>query len=238
MKTNSVGLVVGLLVCGLGLGANAATSPPDIVSPSDPGNAPVVESNQDNMILNGDFEFSSYPPSCYFNQDNDSATGLLSAITVWGEADEIDYMNDGTDCGYAGPPQSGKAKIAIHRQAETGYGDAFCFELDSPAVAEVAYLVSFYIWADTGFDPDIGAVEIGLSNEATSFGTLVASGMGNDTGWTYVELTFVAPVTGQYLCVQPEEIMVAWNHLDNFRLETAPVPVEKINWGSVRSLYR
>ena len=238
VKTNALSLVAGLLVFCSALGAAAATAPPDIVSPAGPGAAPVVESAQDNMIINGDFEFSSYPPGCHFNQNNADATANLSAITAWGEASELDYMNDGTDCGYAGPPQSGKAKVAIHRQDETNYPDAFCFELDSPAVSGAEYLVSFYIWADIGQSPDIGTVEIGLSNEPTSFGSFVASGIGVIYEWTYVEQVFTAPETGQYLCVQPEDGVVAWNHLDNFRLVTAPVPVEKRSWGSIRSMYR
>ena len=231
-------LATGILVSSAPLAFADANSPPNIVSDPGPGHAPAAPANRDNMILNGDFEVSSYEPGCHFNQSNGDITTSVAGITAWGEANEIDYMNDGSDCGYAGPPQSGEAKLAIHRQSILDAADSFCFELDSPVVAGVTYTASFYVQANTDFEPDVGAVEIGLAEDATSFGTFIFSGAGTTEGWTQVEYTFVAPVTASYLCVQPELNTAAWNHLDNFSLEQTSVATDQVSWGTLKSVYR
>ena len=157
-------------------------------------------------------------------------------MTFWGPAEESDYLNDGTGCSYFIPPQSGASSLALHRQ-EFGDQDAFCFELASPVVEGVTYSVSFYVMANTEFSPELGSVEVGLSMDATTFGTLVFSGAGNDTDWTYVEHSFVAPLTANYLCVQAG-VDWAWNNIDNFTLGQATVPVSATSWESLKSYYR
>ena len=134
------------------------------------------------MILNGDFEITSFPPDCYFNLNNADATANISNITFWGEASEVDFLNNGSGCSYLEPPQSGMASLAIHRQ-EFGLQDAFCFELDSPVVEGVTYTVGFFLMADTEFSPYVGSVEVGLSLDSTSFGTFIFSGSGNIGFW-------------------------------------------------------
>ena len=62
-----------------------------------------MDPDRTNIVLNGGFEASSYSPGCHFNLVNDDVTANISNVTAWGDANEIDYMNDGSSCGYAGP---------------------------------------------------------------------------------------------------------------------------------------
>ena len=212
------------------------TSPPAVVSSPSPGQASPSVANGNNMILNGDFENTAFPPDCHYNLNNADATASISDITFWGEAAEVDFFNNGTGCEFFDSPPSGTASIAIHRQ-EFGLPDAFCFELDSPVVEGVTYTASFYVIANIEFSPNVGSVEIGLSLDSTSFGTFIFSGAGNVVEWTYVEYDFVAPLTASYLCVQPG-LDWAWNNVDNFTLDQATVPVSATSWDRLRSYYR
>ncbi|MCZ6765888.1 MAG: hypothetical protein O7D32_03065 [bacterium] len=191
-----------------------------------------------NLILNGDFENSTFTPGCNFNQSNASITAGLANITAYGAATEIDEMSNGTSCGFAGPPQSGTVKLAIHRQSVGGSTDEFSFLLSSAVVAGTAYDISFYSWSDLSFDPDVGWVEIGLSSSAASFGTLAFSGTSGTTGWVLSSGTFTAPVNATYLTARVTASAEAWIHIDNFTLELATVPVEDLTWGGIKEMYK
>ncbi len=242
MNSKTIQLCLGIVfICPLLLifptqAFGELTAPPAVVSNPTPGQAPSAVAGLDNLILNGDFEFTTLPPDCHFNLSNAFATENISNITFWGEAAEVDLLNNGTGCTYFIPPQSGMASLAIHRQ-EFGLQDAFCFELASPVFEGVTYTASFYLMANTEFSPLIGSVEIGLSLDPTSFGTFIFSGSGNLTDWTYAEYTFVAPFTANYLCVQAGPDW-AWNSVDNFSLDQATVPVSATHWETLKSYYR
>jgi hypothetical protein len=216
-----------------------ATSPPVATTPQETAAVAPLPIHATNLILNGDFEVVALAPYCYFNQSNAVVTSALPGITAYGPASEIDIMNDGTSCGYLGPPQSGTSKIAIHRQSAGGIGDEFSFTLSAPIIAGNIYTVSFYAWSSLVNDPDVGAVDIGISGSATSFGTQVYSGIPTLTGWTPLGGTFTAPVNANYLTVRVALNAEAWIHIDNFILVAgAPTPAFGKSWGSIKSLYR
>lgn len=231
-------LATALLIPTVLLAGDPAAMPPDLVSGPGPGVAPQAPRFGDNLIVNGNFETSAFGPDCHFNLSNNEFTDNVTGITAWGDADEIDYMNTGDSCGYLGPPQSGYAKISIHRRPGGGPTDAFCFDLTQTIQAGETYTVGFYVWPSTEFGGVFGAVEVGLSTDPMAFGTLVASGAGDGQGWTYVEQTFVAPITADYLCVQGNIDVESWNHLDNFVLEAGVTPVANRTWGALKSIYR
>src|SRR5262245_21789721 len=126
-------------------------------------------------------------------------------------------MNDGSDCSYAGPPESGVAKVAIHRQFD-GRVDEFSFELSRPILVGHQYTLTFYAWANQDFDQIIRPVEVGISQNSNGFGTLIFSGMPSDQSWTYFESRFVAPLNASYVTVRVAGPSLGWNHLDNFTL--------------------
>lgn len=214
------------------------SSPPFAPTPvGAPVNLPAARSGP-NMLINGDFEVTTLAPGCYYNQDNTQVSAALLGITAYGGANEIDVMTDGTPCLFVGPPQSGMVKLAIHLQS-TGLTDEFSFALSSPVVAGGLYEVSCYAWAALNFDPNIGAVEMGLSSSPTSFGTLVFSDFPATTAWTPLSHTFTAPVNASYLTVRVGGPLMSWLHIDNFALVNAgPTRTAATTWGRLKSIYR
>lgn len=219
--------------------ADSVTSPDEVTAILSPPVAPPSDPVGTNLILNGDFEDSTIDPGCNFNLANDVVTAGMANITAFGDAEEIDVMNDGTDCGYAGPPQSGVSKLALHRAGIGGPVDAFSFELSEALVTGETYTIEFYAWANRDFDPDIGAVEIGASSSAASFGALVfTSGLPTETEWTLMSGSFAAPSAATYLTVRVEANADAWNHIDNFSLIRGTSPTTEQTWGTIKTLYR
>lgn len=200
--------------------------------------APAAVAVPGNLVVNGDFESSSLAPGCWWNLENAPVTAGLAGITAWGPAAEIDYVNNGTGCEYISLPHQGQAQLGIHLQDESFFGDGFCFELTAPVHAGEAYVLSFFVMANTSFEVGIGAVEVGLSNDAASFGTLLVSAAGNTAEWTYVEHEFVAAQDADFLCVQPAAGVPAWNLLDDFSLVSNVVPADSHSWGTVYGMYR
>ena len=172
-----------------------------------------------NLVINGDFETYT-GGACDSNLTNAAFTAAMPNATGFGLADEIDvYANP--PC-FGNPAPSGQWKVAIHKQV-AGDADAFSLDLSSPVVAGQSYNLSF--WAETvdDFDTDLGRVEIGLSNSASSFGTLVYTAASTffDT-WEFFSTSFTAPIAANYLTVRAERSGVAgaWTHIDNFQLDS------------------
>jgi hypothetical protein len=83
-----------------------------------------------------------------------------------------------------------------------------------------SYQLSFYVEAEFQFDPDLGAVEVGLSNDPLQFGTLIYSGTGNLNGtWTKLSHGFVAPISANFLTVRGDFTAKSWNFVDDFVLQ-------------------
>ena len=219
---------------------SAQTSPPSASSfqrapigvPPSPGILP-------NLLLNGDFESRTQPPGCYSNVSNAGVTADLVSVTAFGLAEEIDIYADGTSCFYGDPPQSGLVKLAIHKQV-SGITDAFSFGLSSPVVAGSSYDVSCYASANLQGDPNIGAVELGLSNNPLDFGTLVWSDSpAVASAWIHLSGTFIAPSNANYLTVRVGGPTLSWLHVDKFSLSpTGVVSTSGTSWGRLKSIYR
>jgi hypothetical protein len=77
------------------------------------------------LILNGDFENNSAIVATNYNVPNAIMNGLLSDITAWGSASEIDLIED---LAFGLAPQSGNWKIGMNSQEDSPY-DALSFAL-------------------------------------------------------------------------------------------------------------
>jgi hypothetical protein len=174
------------------------------------------------LVLNGSFENNS-AGGTQFNLANSSYTALMNNSTGFGNAQEIDIMQGAP---YGTAPVHGSYKLGIHRQGGAGTGDAFSLNLSSSVVAGKTYTLSFSAQGVTTFDPNIGAVEVGLSSSATTFGSLVFSGtpVNATSGWTTFSHTFVAGANANFLTVQnAAQPLQSWLHVDNFSLVEANI---------------
>ncbi len=166
-----------------------------------------------NLVINGDFE-SYGGGTCDSNLPNVTFTSLMANSTAFGPAEEIDVYTD-PPC-YGQPAISGSRKAGIHSQQKAILVDAFSLDLSSPVVAGDTYTLHF--WAEAELYFDLGSVLVGISNSATSFGTLVYTANLTLAGtWESFSSTFTAPVDGSYLTIQSGN-SVAWTHIDAFSL--------------------
>jgi hypothetical protein len=191
-----------------------------------------------NLVLNGDFE-NTTAAGCVWNMPNADFTAAMANATAFGDADEMDIMNDPAGCGYLGPPHSGDVKIAITAVELNGPVDAFSIELSAPVEQGENYTLTFYAWQfGRDFAPDTGPVLVGLSNGATDFGTQIYSATPDTSGWTEMTHTFDAPIDATYLTCKADATGDTWTHLDNFSLCSTSSPVSESSWSMVKGLYR
>ena len=218
--------------------ASAAVSPATL--PMERGPKPA---SGPNLVLNGDFENTS-ATSCLFNVTNVTFNSLVPNVYAFGgypqpSAGEIDLMVDAAGCGFIAP-WSGRVKLGFSNTGTVDFSDAMALGLSSPVAAAGTYRVSFHGWAyATGFAPDTGAVEIGLSSDPHSFGTLVFQATPVAGDWQEFTHVFVAPVSATYLTVRQSNSGDTWNHLDGFSLTVeAPVPTDHVSWGTIKTRFR
>lgn len=171
-----------------------------------------------NLILNGDFENNS-AGSTQFNLSNATYTAMMANSVGFGSSEELDIVT-GSDFGIS--PQSGKWKVGMHQRTDDpSHVDAFSLELASLVSSGSALSLSFYTAAFSGLP--LGSVKIGLSSDASSFGTEVFSAATiTDTAWTHYTHDFVAPVDAAYLTVQLSLDSGNYAFVDNFTLTPSP----------------
>ena len=173
------------------------------------------------FIANGSFEKNSALDNVY-NLDNATFNNTVDDATAFGGAEEIDLMTFGG--GFGLDPIDGDWHLALHRQAG-GEVDAFSFDLTQSIVAGQSYELSFFASANTEFGSVFEPVEIGISDSADSFGTLVYStGQLPANEWQFFESTFQAPISGDFLTVRVADLPETWAHVDGFTLSQSAIP--------------
>jgi hypothetical protein len=171
------------------------------------------------IILNGSFE-NNAAVATMFNMTNPTFNATVADATAFGNSSgigdlgEIDLVTS-TDFGIA--PQDGDWKLGLHEQSLGGQ-DAFSMSLTEGIVGGSTYDLQFY-GALLGGSPT-GTLEIGVSNSATSFGTLVFSGTPlSADSWTLFSALFVAPSNAAFLTVRVTGTD-GYAFVDNFTLES------------------
>ena len=122
-------------------------------------------------------------------------------------------------------PIDGDWKLGLHTQTNL-FQDAFSMSLSSGIVAGTSYDLSFYGALLNGFGSTAGNIEVGVSNSASAFGTLVVAGTpASDLFWSSFASTFVAPVSGSFLTVRTEGQPNVYVFVDDFSLDVSGDPV-------------
>ena len=175
------------------------------------------------IILNGSFE-NNTAIGTLFNMPNATFDATVANATAFGTAEEIDLVTS-TDFGIT--PQDGNWKLGLHTQDPLygGFQDAFSLSLSTGIVGGASYALSFYGALVQG-DP-AGTIQIGVSNSATSFGTLIFIASPFYTSqWDQFTNNFVAPSNASFLTVRTDPFQ-GYAFVDNFTLDPlspAPVP--------------
>lgn len=182
-----------------------------------------------NLVINGDFELNGAAP-CDFNVENNAFAAKMPNCASFGSMPngagngEVDIMTLGS-CGWGLPAPSGLTKLGISGHA-LGNEDKVSMKLFSPLQVGATYTLSFSALAViTGFgDPTSGPVDVGLSQSATDFGTLLFSATPSQFAWTTYSLDFSATSAATYLTVRGDQATETWNNVDAFSLVPAVGP--------------
>ncbi len=168
-------------------------------------------------FLNGDFEINTAVVD-QINLGSAVFDGFMSDCYSIGTTPNLDIITSAT----WGPPQNGNWFISL-----TGGGtDLVAMEMSNQFTAGTTYTFSFYDRSDVGFVSN--PIEIGLSTNNTSFGTLIytAPAAATNTVWTQRTVTFVAPNNGQFLVIRQQGMLQNWVHIDNFAMESCNFTVD------------
>jgi hypothetical protein len=177
-----------------------------------------------NIILNGDFE-NNTAGSSKDNLSNADFNIFMANATAFGTSEEIDIYTGTYRTSIA--PQSGNWKLGLHNRNVPGNPfDGFSLDLANSITAGVSYdLVFFAAGYDYYHDPLV-PVQVGLSNSATDFGTLLYAGMPTSAYfWTQFNFSFIAPSDASFLTVRTDpSVADGYAFVDNFSLDPVPIP--------------
>ncbi len=204
------------------------TSPPGIIT-RDKGNTrfdqnlinPGINSGVLRLI-NGSFEFNS--GRCILNGPNSYITANVLATTAYGCGGEIDLINN--SCGY-GTALSGNYFLALSGHGQATCGDACTLQLTQNLVAGNTYTISYFDrgWDKNGCCPPGVALEVGISTNATSQGTIVyTSPVPVINTWSQRIYSFRAPSNGKYISFQTKDYSGRWTHIDSVTISGTECP--------------
>ena len=178
------------------------------------------------VIINGDFEYNT-ATSCLTNITNSQYTDVMSNSWGFGSHNELDIQDD--SCGFATVP-SHNWFVSLAKGWGVEY-DELSLEISSSLVAGNSYDVSYFSYSTDYMDNNNIPVEIGLSLDSISFGTLIHSSTPNVNTWTQQSFTFVAPNNGKYLTVRTDSagVLYGWNFVDKFELSHTNGVEETLN---------
>jgi hypothetical protein len=173
-----------------------------------------------NMVVNGSFE-SNTATATIFNMQNAAFSATVNGANAFGGSNELDLVT-GTAFGIA--PQDGDWKVGLHQRTDDpAHVDAFSMQLSSNVVSGNSYTLS--VWAAQLTGSVGGEFEIGLSNDAGDFGTLVLSGTApSPSDWTSFNLNFVAGTNAAFITVRSTTSAGEYVCIDNLSLEAVPAP--------------
>jgi hypothetical protein len=193
-----------------------------------------------NLVLNGGFEQTT-AVGCDYNLTNASLSERLAHAIGFGTAEEIDLLKNPAGCSPSGPPHSGEVLIAVHSQTTGGPFDAVAMELASPVVAGASYQLTFFGRSNLeNIQLDRNRpIDIGLSNDPNSFGTLVLQGTPTLETWQEFTGTVIAPHSATYLTLRQSNFTRTWNQVDDLSLVlTSPVSARRQSWGALKAFFR
>lgn len=173
-----------------------------------------------NLVVNGSFENNS-AATTVFNPNNADFNSLVPNVTAFGIRPGIDLQTIGS--GFGQLPQDGSWKVSLCSDLG-GEAEAFSLNLIGPLTLGQSYQLDFYIERLQSGNFNGGSVEVGLSSNATVFGTQIASANASIFGWLFSSTTFVAPNAGNFISVRVTTVKDSWVGLDNFVLNPIAVP--------------
>lgn len=181
-------------------------------------------SNVNNLFgqtfLNGSFEINNGTVgNDYIDLTNNQFNNLLSNIQSFGSGTvNIDLISTDNWGGFA---QNGYWYIGL--QEEEGSIDSISMELSDTIWQGEQYKLTFYNNARASSYYTSAYLQIGVSNHANEFGTLIYTtpNPAKIDKWTLQFVSFISPINAKYISVRPLHITESencWVKIDNFCL--------------------
>jgi len=151
-------------------------------------------------FLNGSFENNSVT-TCEINTISNLQFNALMPYTYGIGATETIDVFDATVCPSYGTAQEGNFYVSVeNNSADSTQSTMISLQLSDTLQAGSTYTFCYY---DRGlFTLGYGPIALGLSSNNSTFGTQIYVSPILDTVWTQRTVTFVAPVTGNYITVK------------------------------------
>lgn len=171
-------------------------------------------------FINGDFE-NNASSICQYNISNLDFNSILSDVKGIGELEKLDLLRT-SDCSAVGVPESGECFSSLETQDNDSLrSTALSFQLTSSLQMGSQYSFSFFDRSFPIAGPS-GEIEIGVSDNDSTFGTLIATTPAADTIWMRRVILFTAPITGAYITArQKNQSFKTGEFIDNFSFDTS-----------------
>lgn len=152
-------------------------------------------------LVNGGFE-ESLSNTCAFNLFNEEFNEVMTGVTSFGNTPhdggfgEADILVNGCLAG----PRTGERAVMIACEATTT--DRLALALTEPLQAGTTYRFGLHAMAWTQWNPVVHAIEVGVSNSPTSFGTPVGMVMPESMEWNLLEVDITPAQSVAYITLR------------------------------------
>lgn len=145
-------------------------------------------------FLNGSFENNTVT-NCMYDIDNATFNSVMTNVKGIGELQTLGifYYNN---CPGFDSAQSGNYFVSLENTSDSTKSTAISMKLADTLQAGFPYTFCYY---DRGLTLYNGPVEIGMSNNDSTFGTLIYTSPTCDTTWQQRTVSFNSPITGNYV---------------------------------------
>lgn len=170
-------------------------------------------------FINGDFEMTT-STQCDYNLADSVFNKKMLNVHAFGKKftfsnkhyGEMDILTNGCFV----EPQNGNWCVGLGVDTTT---DAIAIELTDKLTIGQSYKLSFYLYGNTSFGNGIAPIEIGESENDSTFGIKIDSLNPISMEWRKCILNFKANQNSKFITVKNILGIKAWNQVDNFHIE-------------------
>lgn len=172
-------------------------------------------------FINGDFEINTSTDCDYNNTDslfntkmsNVYAFGKAYIPSAGGYVGEVDIQT--IDCFVT--PQNGNWCLGLSSDTAST-SDAIAIELTSDLVVGQTYRISFYIYGNSNFENIVQNVQIGVSENDSTFGSEIYEAQPVLDSWENFVINYAATNSYRFITVANVPGIRGWNQIDNFSI--------------------
>jgi hypothetical protein len=160
----------------------------------------ISDSTSSQTFLNGGFEINTVTSCMINNISNSDFDTLMSNVKGIGQSQTIDIFYD-IDCPNYGLANGGHYYVSVeNNSSDTTLTTMISLKLADTLHTNTPYRFCYY---DRGiFSIGLGPIEIGVSDNDSTFGTIIYISPLIDTVWTMRTVSFNSPINASYVTVK------------------------------------